>query len=85
MGRDIDPVAEPRLAREFMATPLGVRSPDLMRLLRAMRGGPVRGKYALLATVPGRRWTPMQLSGRRDGAAWCRPMPISAATWMSGT
>ena len=65
-GFRIDPERDIALAREFMAAPAGLHSPNLQRLLRAMRGGPVEGKYALLTTRPGHEWTLMQLSGSRD-------------------
>ena len=67
-GFRIDPERDLDLAREFMAAPAGFHSPDLQRLLRAMRGGPVKGKYALLTTLPGREWTLIQLSGERGVA-----------------
>ena len=62
----IHPERDLALAREFMAAPAGHHSPNLQRLLRVMRGGPVEGKYALLVTKPGRKWTLIQLSGARD-------------------
>ena len=61
----IDPERDLPLAREFMAQPIGLHSPNLQRLLRSMRGGPVAGKYALLKSKPGREWMLMQLSGER--------------------
>ncbi len=63
---EIDPQRDLSLAREFMATPVGLHSPNLQRLLRAMRGGALQGKYALLSTKPGHEWTLIQLSGERD-------------------
>jgi len=62
----IDPERDLPLAREFMAEPIGFHSPNLQRLLRAMRGGPLQGKYALYKSKPGHEWMLMQLSGRRD-------------------
>ena len=49
-----------------MANPAAHHSPNLQRLLRAMRAGPVKDKYALLTTRPGHEWTLIQLSGARD-------------------
>ena len=66
IGFRIDPERDLDLAREFMAAPAGLHSPNLQRLLRAMRGGSVKGKYALLMTRPGREWALIQLSGARD-------------------
>ena len=68
VGFRIDPDRDLDLAREFMANPIGLHSPNLQRLLRAMRAGPVKGKYALLTTKPGREWTLIRLSGARDVA-----------------
>ena len=65
-GFRIDPERDLELAREFMAAPAGLHSPNLQRLLRAMRSGPLEGKYALLTTRPGHEWTLMRLSGSRD-------------------
>ena len=65
-GFRIDPERDLDLAREFMAAPAGLHSPNLQRLLRAMRGGPLEGKYALLTTRPGHEWTLIRLSGSRD-------------------
>ena len=62
----IDPDRDLPLVGEFMAAPNGFHSPDLQRLLRAMRSGPVPGKYALYKSSPGREWMLMQLSGSRD-------------------
>lgn len=60
---DIPP--DPALAREFFEKPLGRHSPALQALLRRLRRGPVAGKPALLATMPGREWVLCELSGRR--------------------
>ena len=67
-GFRMDPERDLDLAREFMADPVGFHSPNLQRLLRAMRTGPVKGKYALLMTRPGREWALIQLSGERGVA-----------------
>ena len=66
MTYSIDPVRDLDLAREFMAEPIGIHSPSLQRLLRTMRGGPLKGKYALFKSQPGQQWMLMQLSGQRD-------------------
>ena len=65
-GFRIDPDRDLELAAEFMAAPAGLHSPNLQRLLRAMRSGPLEGKYALLVTRPGHEWTLIRLSGARD-------------------
>ena len=62
----IDPQLDLYLAREFLAAPAGPHSPNLQRLLRVMRGGELRGKFAALATKSGREWTLIQLSGDPD-------------------
>ena len=61
----IDPVRDLRLAREFMACPIGHHSPDLQRLLRQFRGEPVKGKYALLTVRSNREWMLIELSGEK--------------------
>src|SRR5579862_9084944 len=53
------------LAREFRARPIGQHSPALERLLTLMRGGPMAGKYCLVATKPHQEWVVAQLSGVR--------------------
>ena len=62
---EIDPQRDLPLAREFMAAPIGLHSPNLQRLVRGMRSGPVKGKYVLLCTTPGHEWTLMRMSGER--------------------
>ena len=59
----IDPAKE-HLAAEFMANPLGHRSPELQRVLWIMRGGEVKGKYALVCTKPYREWTLARLGAK---------------------
>ena len=66
MAYRIDPDRDLPLVAEFMAAPIGFHSPNLQRLLRAMRGGPLPGKYALYKSRPGHEWMLMQLSGNRD-------------------
>lgn len=63
---EIDPRRDLPLAEEFMTAPVGLHSPNLQRLLRSMRGEPLKGKYALLNTKPGREWTLIQMSGTPD-------------------
>ena len=59
----IDP-AKKYLAAEFMASPLGVRSPELQRILWLMRGAAVEGKYVLVSTKPYREWTLARFGGK---------------------
>ena len=61
---EIDFARDIELAREFIYAPIGHHSLNLQRLLRAMRSGPVKGKYALLMTKPGREWTLIRCSGQ---------------------
>lgn len=63
---EIDPVADLRLAEEFMRTPLGRHSPDLQRLLRFMRSEPMVEKPCLVTVEPNRLWALVRLSGPRD-------------------
>ena len=63
---DLDLARDVALAREFIDAPIGHHSLNLQRLLRAMRSGPVKGKFALLMTKPGREWTLIRCSGQVD-------------------
>ena len=64
LNYEIDWARDIELAREFIHAPVGHHSPNLQRLLRVMRSGPVKGKYALLVTKPGREWTLIRCSGQ---------------------
>ena len=52
-------------AREFLAEPLGYKSPGLQRVLNLMRGSGPEGKYVLLCREPYRRWALGRLPARR--------------------
>lgn len=52
-------------AREFLAAPIGYKSPGLQRLLNLMRGLGPDGKYVLLCREPYRRWALGRLPARR--------------------
>jgi len=52
-------------AAEFKKQPIGYHSPGLQRVLNALRGGPVSGKYVLLVLEPFKRWALGQLPGVR--------------------
>jgi len=52
-------------AAEFMRAPVGHQSPGLQRVLHAMRGEPLAGKYVLVVTKPHVEWQLAQLSGER--------------------
>ena len=52
-------------AREFLAAPIGYKSPGLQRLLNLMRGQGPEGKYVLLCREPYRRWALGRLPARR--------------------
>lgn len=57
--------AEDRIhVAEFRARPFGRHSPDLQRILNAMRGGPLAGKYVLVCTRPFREWKLARHPGR---------------------
>lgn len=49
---------------EFRARPFGPHSPDLLRILNTMRGGPLAGKYVLVCTRPFREWKLARHPGR---------------------
>ncbi len=56
-------------AREFLAAPIGYKSPGLQRLLNLMRGLGPDGKYVLLCREPYRRWALGRLPARRGEPA----------------
>lgn len=61
-------LADPALAAEFRACPLGHHSPALQRLLRAFRTLPVAGKHAALRVGDRRAWVPALLD---TVPIWC--------------
>ena len=61
----IDPVRDLPYAAEFVQTPVGHQRPGLQRVLHALRGAPLAGKYVLVVTQPHREWQLAQLSGER--------------------
>lgn len=64
---------------EFRQRPIGPHSPNLQRLLNAMRGAPTAGKYCLICTKPYREWQLARLSGKRGVPA----TPIDGETFTS--
>ena len=52
-------------AREFLAAPIGYKSPGLQRVLNLLRGLGPEGKYVLLCREPYRRWGLGRLPARR--------------------
>lgn len=67
----IDPAKDLPYAREFMATPVGLHSPGLQRVLNVFRGEPLAGKYVLIEITPHRRWRLARLTGERG-----QPVPM---------
>ena len=67
----IDPVKDLPFAREFMATPVGLHSPGLQRVLNVLRGEPLAGKYVLIEITPHKRWRLARLTGERG-----QPVPV---------
>ena len=57
---------------EFRQNPLGPYSPDLLRILNAMRGAPNAGKYCLICLEPFRRWQLARMTGVRG----LPPVPV---------
>ncbi|CAN5633141.1 hypothetical protein BH10ACT9_BH10ACT9_61060 [soil metagenome] len=64
----IDPVRDLPFAREFMATPVGLHTPGLQRVLNVLRGEPLTGKHVLIEIVPHRQWRLGRLTGERGRA-----------------
>lgn len=50
---------------EFRANPVGKHSPDLQRVLNAMRRVPQKGKFVLVCVKPHREWVVARLTGKR--------------------
>ncbi len=67
------------LVDEFRQQPIGSHSPDLQRMLNAMRGGPLVGKYCLICTKPFAEWQLARMSGRRG----VPPAPVEGALFTS--
>jgi hypothetical protein len=63
--RRIDPIRDLPLAQEFHDSPIGHHSANLQRVLNVLRGGPLKGKYVLVCTVPHKEWQLAILSGER--------------------
>ena len=57
---------DPSLAEAFRRRPFGPHGPELQRLLWAMRGPPLEGKYVLLCTKPHREWVLGRLTGTAE-------------------
>lgn len=69
----IRPLITDALIEEYRRNPHGEQSDELMRVLNYFRKASIRGKYALLAVEPFRRFRIMELTGRRDQP----PRPVS--------
>jgi hypothetical protein len=50
---------------EFRNKPIGLHSAGLQRVLNVLRGSPAAGRYAVIATKPGREWVIAELSPER--------------------
>jgi hypothetical protein len=56
MPYQIDPKADREWIDAFRERPRGPHSPQLQRVLNALRGGPLAGRYVLICTKPYREW-----------------------------
>jgi hypothetical protein len=61
----VDPIRDLPLAQEFHDSPIGHHSANLQRVLNVLRGGPLKGKYVLVCTIPHKKWQLATLSGER--------------------
>jgi hypothetical protein len=61
----VEPIRDLPLALEFLENPVGHHSANLQRVLNVLRGGPLKGKYVLVCTIPHRQWQLAMLSGER--------------------
>ena len=57
---------------EFRQQPIGPHSPNLQRLLNAMRGGSNEGRYCLICTKPVQEWQLARMTGKRGKP----PVPV---------
>ncbi len=64
---------------EFRQNPAGPHSPNLQRVLNAMRGPPNDGKYCLICTRPFAEWRLARMSGRRG----VPPTPVEGVVFTS--
>ena len=67
------------LALEYRTSPRGPFSPELQRILDGMRMTPVKGRYALVAIEPFKRWGLVRLSGIRG----VPPSPVEGVVYSS--
>lgn len=65
MTYKIRPQADRVYIDEFRQNPVGHHSPSLLRILNALRGGPLEGKYVLVCTKPFREYTLARHGGER--------------------
>ena len=56
MTYKIDPRRDREVVDEFRQNPIGHHSPNLQRVLNALRSGPLKGKYVLVCTKPFEEW-----------------------------
>ena len=65
MAYRIDPRRDRDVVGEFRQKPIGHHSPNLQRVLNALRSGPLAGKYVLVCTRPFREWVLARHPGER--------------------
>ena len=65
MAYRIDPRRDRDVVGEFRQKPIGHHSPNLQRVLTALRSGPLAGKYVLVCTRPFREWVLARHPGER--------------------
>jgi hypothetical protein len=65
MAYKIDPKVDREWVDEFRKRPVGPHSPQLQRVLNALRGGPLAGRYVLICTRPYREWVLARHPGGR--------------------
>ena len=65
MAYKIDPRRDREVVDEFRQNPIGHHSPNLQRVLNALRGGPLKGKYVLVCTRPFAEWVLARHPGER--------------------
>lgn len=61
---EIDP-KNTHLAKEFKTQPYGRHSPELQTLLNLLRREPLKGKFVVFCSKPGKEWMLARLGGIR--------------------
>ena len=73
MAYKIRPQVDRAYIDEFRQDPTGHHSPNLLRILNTLRGGPLEGKYVLVCTKPFEEYTLARHGGERGNGPELMP------------